>query len=414
MLSKILSVSIFAFILIMIDLYVYQAIKIVFEGASQSWWRVINVIFWGLTALSITALYYYNFGGMYFLGKYSRSFLIAGIFVNYLPKLFAVAFLFLDDGIRFGKWIATLFSNPTDISGAKGITRSEFLSKAALISTAIPMATFSFGIISGAYDYRVRRKTIVLPNLPKSFDGITLGQLSDIHSGSFYNKTAVQGGVEMLIREKPDIFLFTGDLVNNDSKEFNDYFDVFNKISAPLGSFSTLGNHDYGDYKRWPSVQAKKANLDLLKEAHKEMGWDLLMNENRSIKIGSDKISIIGIENWGTGRFPKHGKLDVATQGIESPVKILMSHDPSHWDAQIRPEFPDIDLTLAGHTHGLQMGVEIGSFRWSPIKWIYKQWADLYKENNQYIYVNRGFGFLGYPGRVGILPEITILELKSA
>jgi len=413
MLARMLSISAIAFILIMLDLYVYQAVKIVFEGASQVWWRVINGIFWGLTITSITALYYYNFGNEYFLGRFSRSFLIAVIFINYFPKLFAVLFLFVDDSIRFGKWVTSLFNSTQSLEG-KGISRSEFLSKAALISAAIPMATLGFGIISGAYDYRVRRKTILFPNLPKSFDGIKIGQLSDIHSGSFYNKKAVQRGVDLFMEEKPDIFLFTGDLVNNETKEFNEYFDVFKRISAPLGSFSTLGNHDYGDYKRWNSTQEKKLNLDLLKQAHKELGWNLLLNESTKVKVDGEEIALIGVENWGAGRFAKYGDLLSAYKGSEgSPFKILMSHDPSHWDAQIRPGFSDIDLTFAGHTHGMQMGVEIGNFRWSPVKYIYKQWADLYKENNQYLYVNRGFGFLGYPGRVGILPELTIIELKS-
>ncbi len=413
MLAKLISVSVVAFILIMLDLYVYQAVKIVFEGASQTWWKVINSVFWGFTALSLIGLYYYNFGDEYFFGRYSRSFLIAGIFIAYFPKLFAVLFLFLDDGIRFGKWMVSLF-NSTQPAGENGITRSEFLSKAALLSAAIPMATLSFGIISGAYDYRVRRKTIVIPNLPKSFDGIRIGQLSDIHSGSFYNKTAVQGGVDLLINEQPDLFLFTGDLVNNEATEFKEYFDVFNRIEAPLGSYSVLGNHDYGDYKRWNTIQDKKANFDLLKTAHQELGWDLLLNENRKITVDGDEIAIIGVENWGTGRFSKHGDLAQAAKGINAPVKLLMSHDPSHWDAQILPGYEDIDVTFAGHTHGMQMGVEIGNFRWSPAQFIYKQWADLYSKNNQHIYVNRGFGFIGYPGRIGILPEVTIIELKSA
>ncbi len=415
MLAKIFSVSVFAFILIIIDLYVYQAIKVVFTDIDPVWWKIINVVFWGLTSISIISIYYYNFGNLYFFGKYSRSFLVAGIFINYFPKIFALLFLFVDDSVRFGKWITSLFSSPAAGQPGEGISRSEFLAKGALISTAIPMATLTFGVISGAYDYRLRKKTIVLPNLPREFDGVTIGQLSDIHSGSFYNKTAVEGGVEMLMNEKPDIFFFTGDLVNNESGEFDDYFDVFKKITAPLGSYSTLGNHDYGDYSRWPSAEAKRANLDRLIVAHKEMGWDILLDENRKIKVGNEEIAILGVENWGAGRFAKYGNLKNTYTGSEdAPVKILLSHDPSHWDAQIRPEYPDIDLTLAGHTHGFQMGIEIGNFRWSPSKYIYKQWADLYQEGNQYIYVNRGFGFIGYPGRIGILPEVTIIELKSA
>ena len=308
-----------------------------------------------------------------------------------------------------------MFQGASNTSAAgTTITRSEFLSKAALVAGAIPASVMSFGMISGAYDYRVRKKQILLPNLPASFDGIRIAQLSDIHSGSFYNKTAVNGGIDMLLSEKPDIIFFTGDLVNNQSKEVKEYQDIFSRVKAPLGTFSILGNHDYGDYVSWSSQAAKHENLNQLVQTHKRMGWDILLNEHRYIEVDGDKIGIIGVENWGAGRFAKYGNLEKAANGVEAPVKILLSHDPSHWDAQIRPNQPDIDLTLSGHTHGFQFGVEIGNFRWSPSQWIYKQWADLYQEGNQYLYVNRGFGFLGYPGRVGILPEITILELKKA
>jgi predicted MPP superfamily phosphohydrolase len=272
----------------------------------------------------------------------------------------------------------------------------------------------SWGIISGAHDYRIRRKTIFLPNLPKSFDGITIGQVSDIHSGSFFNKTAVKGGVEMIMREKPDILFFTGDLVNNETAEVEEYFDVFNKLKAPLGVYSVTGNHDYGDYKNWDSKKEKTQNFKDLIQAHKLLGYDLLMNENRIIELGGEKLAILGNENWGAGRFAKYGDLDKAYQGSEeAAVKILLSHDPSHWDAQVRPKYSDIDLMLAGHTHGFQFGVEIGGFQWSPSQYAYKQWGGLYTQGKQHLYVNRGFGFLGYPGRVGMPPELTIITLKS-
>jgi predicted MPP superfamily phosphohydrolase len=251
--------------------------------------------------------------------------------------------------------------------------------------------------------------------LPKAFDGIRIAQLSDIHTGSFHNKQAVKNGVDLLIDEKPDMVFFTGDLVNNETKEVRDYIDVFSKVKAPLGVFSSTGNHDYGDYRNWSSPSAKQKNFEDLKKAHKNMGWDLLLNENRALRVDGDEISIIGVENWGAGRFSKYGDLKRAYEGAEeTPFKILLSHDPSHWDAQIRKEFKDIDLTLSGHTHGFQFGVEIGNLKWSPSQYIYKQWAGLYSEEDQYIYVNRGFGYIGYPGRIGILPEITILELQCA
>jgi predicted MPP superfamily phosphohydrolase len=275
------------------------------------------------------------------------------------------------------------------------------------------MVGMTYGIVSGAHDYRVRRQRLSFPNLPSSFDGLKIVQIADIHSGSFYNKTAVKGGVEIVLNEKPDVIFFTGDLVNEETREVNNYIHVFDKVKAPLGVFSTTGNHDYGDYRFWASVEAKEKNFKDLIEAHRLLGWDLLMNEHRFLEVDGERLAIIGIENWGTGRFPKYGKLDEAYKGTEdSPVKILLSHDPSHWDAQVRSEYSDIDLMLAGHTHGFQFGVEVGDFKWSPSQWMYKQWAGLYREGNQYLYVNRGYGYIGYPGRIGILPEITVIELK--
>jgi predicted MPP superfamily phosphohydrolase len=287
------------------------------------------------------------------------------------------------------------------------------LRKASIGAAAIPVAAMGFGIISGAHDYRVRKRTLTFPNLPKEFDGIRVAQVSDIHTGSFFSKTAVKGGVDMINDQKADIFFFTGDLVNNQSEEAKDYLEIFNKVKAPLGRFSIMGNHDYGDYYNWNSEAAKLKDVQNLHDMHRYMGWDILLNENRSIKADGAELAILGIENCGNGRFSKYVDLDKTYQGTEEkPFKILLSHDPSHWDAQVRPDYPDIDLTLSGHTHGFQFGIEIGDFKWSPSQYIYKQWADHYQEGNQHIYVNRGFGYLGYPGRIGILPEITVLELK--
>ena len=331
---------------------------------------------------------------------------------------FSVLFLFVDDFVRFLKWavykLSVLTKKEEVITTGRAITRSEFLSKAAIIAGSVPAATMGLGILSGAYDYRIHRKTIYLPDLPSAFDGMKIAQLSDIHSGSFFNKTAVKGGVDMLLKEKPDVVFFTGDLVNYDSKEIKGYAGVFEKVKAPLGVYSTLGNHDYGDYKEWPSKEAKKRNFQDLLQAHKEMGWDLLLNENRTLTVNNDKIGIIGVENWGKGRFPKHGNLAKAYQGMKDiPVKLLLSHDPSHWDKQVKPEFNDIDITFSGHTHGFQFGIEFGDFKWSPSQYFYDQWAGLYQDKNQYLYVNRGYGFIGYPGRIGMWPEITIIELKK-
>jgi uncharacterized protein len=338
------------------------------------------------------------------------------LFATYFSKLFGVFFLLIDDGQRLVRWVAKSFSKqPDNPLPGEVISRSQFLTNAALAATAIPFGAMAYGIISGAHDYRVKRIVVKLPNLPKSFEGIRIAQLSDIHSGSFFNKTAVKGGVEMVMKEKPDMIFFTGDLVNNEANEVKEYMDVFSKLRAPLGVYSVTGNHDYGDYKNWSSKEAKQQNFKDLMEAHKLLGFDLLMNENRFIEQGGEKLAILGIENWGNGRFSKYGKLDQAYSGTEeASTKILLSHDPSHWDAQVRKDYKGIDLMLSGHTHGFQFGVEIGGFKWSPSQYAYKQWAGLYQEGEQFLYVNRGFGYLGYPGRVGMPPELTILELKRA
>ena len=342
-----------------------------------------------------------------------RLFITTAFFITLIGKLIAAVFVLIDDGRRLVSWLSTFL--PSQPEEAPDISRSEFLSKSALIAGTVPIAVFSFGIISGAHDYRVRKRVITSPNVPKAFDGIRVAQISDIHTGSFFNKTAVAGGVDMLNAQKPDLVFFTGDLVNNQSDEAKPYLDIFSKVTAPLGVYSTMGNHDYGDYRSWSSPEAKQADIKQLHDMHRYMGWDILLNENRIVTQSGEKLAILGLENWGAGRFSKYGDLAKTYKGTEEvPFKILLSHDPSHWEAQVLPDFPDINLQLAGHTHGMQFGIEIGDFRWSPSKWVYKQWADMYQAGDQYLYVNRGYGFLGYPGRVGILPEITIIELKNS
>ncbi len=414
--SKVIVISVLALVLFVIDFYVYQAIEVASKDLSANARIIIKYAFWGLTGLSLAAIVIYNFGNPDWFEGNTRSLIISGVFVNYFSKMFAVLFIFTDDLVRLGKWVMQGFNNPEKESIAgEVIPRSEFLTKAALVAGAVPLVGMSYGIISGAHDYRFRRKSIVLPNLPKAFDGIRLVQISDIHSGSFFNKIAVKGGVDMLMKEKPDLVFFTGDLVNSQTDEVKDYISIFEKVKAPLGVYSVLGNHDYGDYRSWSSAGAKQANLADMHQAHKELGWDLLLNENRLVTVDGEDIGVLGVENWGAGRFAKYGKLNKAHQGVgDTPVKILLSHDPSHWDAQVRKEYADIDLMLAGHTHGFQFGVEIGGFKWSPAQYAYKQWAGLYQEGSQYLYVNRGYGYIGFPGRVGIPPEITVLELKSA
>jgi len=402
-----------------LDFYVFQAVKLLFSPNSP-WRRAVFSAYWGLAALAIGIYLFYHFGPRQLLPDRVRYIMLTVVFMHYFSKVFGIIPLLLDDLVRGVQWVLQKV-RPQDVAEvitgkeSEGITRSEFLAKTSLALVTVPFATMSFGILSGAHDYRVRRRQIHIAGLPKGLDGLRVAQLSDIHVGSFISKKAVRGGVEMLMQEKPDLFLFTGDLVNNKADEMRGWADVFSQIKAPLGQFSVMGNHDYGDYYRWENEAAKKQNHRDFLQLHKELGWDLMRDENRILNIQGEKLALIGPQNWGTGGFAQYGDLKKAYHGAEdADTRILLSHDPSHWDAQVRPDFPDIDLMLAGHTHGMQFGVDIPGFRWSPVQYRYKQWADLYEENGQFLYVNRGFGYIGYPGRIGILPEIAILELKRA
>ncbi len=402
---------------LVIDWYLWGAVKLLVSDSSETTRKVWTSIYWGLSIFTVGLLLVYNLTNIREAYPESRQFILFWIFAYFMSKLFGALFFLIGDIWRGFLWVWQKLSSGQAVAATgsgSGITRSEFVAKSALIASAVPIATMGFGIASGAHDYRIRHRRVVLPNLPKSFSGIKIAQLSDIHSGSFFNKTAVKGGVEMLMAEKPDLVFFTGDLVNNVAEEVKEYVPVFSKVKAPLGVYSTFGNHDYAEYTDLSEAGKQRSRNDL-KRAHKEMGWDLLWDENRLITQGSDTLAVLGVQNWGTGRWPKYGNLAKAYKGTEeAPVKLLLSHDPTHWDGQVRPQFGDIDVTFSGHTHGFQFGVEIGNWRWSPAQYMYKQWADLYQEGNQYLYVNRGFGYLGYPGRVGILPEITIMELVSS
>ncbi|MEX2235328.1 MAG: metallophosphoesterase [Cyclobacteriaceae bacterium] len=412
---RIMTFLFFIVFFLVIDFYLFQAVLSVSQDWSSVWRKVIRYGFWVPTILSIATLCWWMFADPYRFTSGMRNWILTGLFATYFSKIFGILFVFVDDIQRGVRWVASLFNTGGgETLPGKAIPRSEFLTKAALIATTIPFGAMAYGILSGAHDYRIRRVSLNLPNLPKSFDGIRIGHISDIHSGSFFNKTAVKGGVEMLMNEKPDLIFFTGDLVNNQATEVQDYIRIFDKIKAPLGVYSVTGNHDYGDYHNWSSREEKTSNFRDLIKAHELLGYKLLMNDHHIIKQGLDKIAILGNENWGGRGFSQYGKLAQAYEGTEeAQVKLLLSHDPSHWDAQVRTEFPDIDAMFAGHTHGFQFGIEIGGFKWSPSQYAYKQWSGLYQEGNQYLYVNRGFGYLGYPGRIGMPPELTIVELKT-
>lgn len=402
-----------------IDFYVFMGIRSLMQHSSVLSRKTVYIVYWCFSITVLATLAIYFFGNGQHWSRLAKSLLTGTQLFNFIPKLFLLVFILLDDIQRGVRWVVSKLTVITANAPALqdvNIPRSEFLIKTGIIVAAIPLVSVSYGMISGAHDYRVRKVKLPLKNLPSSFHGMTIAQLSDIHSGSFFRKKAVLGGVEMLLKEKPDLVFFTGDLVNEKADELKEYIDIFSKVKAPLGVFSTLGNHDYGEYVRWSSASAKAANLRDLKEAHRIMGWNLLNNQHHMLRQGSDRLAIVGVENWGAGAgWPKYGNLRQALAGTEeASARLLLSHDPSHWDAQIRPMFPEVDVTFSGHTHGFQFGIEIGDFKWSPVQYVYKQWAGLYKENDQMLYVNRGFGFLGFPGRIGMPPEITIFELVKA
>jgi predicted MPP superfamily phosphohydrolase len=400
-------------IMIMMDLYIFQVIRSLTQYAGPKVRLAVTIIYWlvAIAALAIMlAIPYLNEQNF---SRTARTYLFAILVGLFFSQLVASVFFLVDDIRRGITWVVhKVQPQPTGAAESEGISRSAFLSWLGIGLGGGLMATLVYGF-SNKYNYQVVRKKLVFSNLPEAFRGLRIIHISDIHAGSFTDKAAVIKGVQKIMKEKPDLILFTGDLVNDRATEMDDYMEVFSQLKAPLGVFSTLGNHDYGDYVAWESLSVKKSNLERLKEIHGELGWKLLMNENVSLEKNGEKIALIGIENWSAkGNFPKYGRLSEAYNGIAHvPFKILMSHDPSHWMAEVQAKYKDIDLMLAGHTHGMQFGVEVPGFRWSPVQYMYKQWAGLYENNNQKLYVNRGFGFIGYPGRVGILPEITLLEI---
>ncbi len=385
------------------------------SSASGRWKTVIYSGYWLISITAIVILLvmpYIHFDKQARMIRTSVFAIISGLI---FAKLIASLFFLIDDARRGIQWlvgkIAFSKTEGEDIQTSDGISRSIFLTWAGMAAGGGLFATLVYGF-GNKYKYRVKRIRLDYANLPASFKGLKIVHISDIHSGSFNNTEAVLKGVRKIMNEKPDLILFTGDLVNNVSTEMENYMDVFNQLKAPMGVYATLGNHDYGDYVKWDSPDKKLANLEQIKEIYVSLGWRLLMNEHIPLERGEDKIALIGVENWSAkARFPTYGNLKKAYDGAaEYPFKILMSHDPSHWRAEVIPTYRDIDLVLSGHTHGMQFGVEIPGFKWSPVQYVYKEWAGLYESGGQKLYVNRGFGFIGYPGRVGILPEITVLQ----
>lgn len=402
---------------LIIDLYCFQAIKTSFENSNSYIKNIIISLYWIIDIILIAIIL-----TLYFTGKIENSgnkifsSLFGLMIISLAPKLIILPFLLIEDIYRILSFIIqksiSFFSHSNGLIELNG--RRKVISQIGLGIASIPFFSLIYGVLKGKYNYKVHHVTLKFKDLPKSFDGFKITQLSDIHSGSFQDKVAVERGVKIANELHSDLIVFTGDLVNNKAEEMEDWIPTFKKLEAPHGKLSILGNHDYGDYASWDSLEEKSKNFDRLKEIHKEIGFDLLLNSSTIVNKGGDEISIIGVENWGLRGFHKYGDLDKSVQDTpNSKFKILLSHDPSHWETITLKHEKHIHLTLSGHTHGMQFGIEVPGFiKWSPIKYIYKQWAGAYKVKDKYLYINRGFGFLGYPGRVGIMPEITQITLK--
>lgn len=411
---------IFVAIMLLLDWYVFMAIKNVSQGASPKAKTVIYAAFWIVSALSaifIALMPYVNYDQWQ---RPVRTYIFAIIVGLFLAEFVAVIFFLIDDLRRLFIWIWTSLGTrnaPQEAINGDGINRSTFISWMGLAVGGTLFGSLLYGF-SNQYNYKIKKIQLAFDNLPTAFKGLKVLHISDIHSGSFMDKKAVQHGVDLINQQAADIILFTGDLVNDRALEMKDYLDVFSQLKAPMGVYSSLGNHDYGDYffgsnPIGEKLLAKEKNLEELKSVHAKMGWRLLLDEHVELEKGGEKIALIGVQNISAKiRFHSYGNMQKAYTGSEHlPFKILMSHDPSHWDKEVNTKYTDVDLTLSGHTHGMQFGINIPGFKFSPVKWVYKQWDGLYTEGKQKLYVNPGFGFIGYPGRVGILPEITVIEL---
>ena len=407
--------TIFALIfgLTLLDLYVFKGIKSLSRSLpSKTIATSIHYAFWGIniTFYIIWVTFFFRTQGNTGSVDYKPIFYAFGFFILlFVPKLIFIIFQLIGDGVD---WISS-FSQATPNKGEQ-LSRGTFITYVGATAALIPFIGIGWGMAVGRYRFTVHKKTLTFSNLPPAFSGLKIVQISDLHLGSFFNNfEKVTPGIQLINDLNPDIILFTGDLVNNYAYEAEPWIQLFSKLKATTGKYAIMGNHDYGDYVKWESKEKRQQNINRVIEIHKEMGFDTLLNENRVLEKGGEEISIIGVENWGLPPFPQYGNLTQAMKGSEKTnFKLLLSHDPSHWDEEVKNK-TNIDLTFSGHTHGMQFGVELGNIKWSPVKYKYPKWAGLYTEGKQHLYVNRGFGYIGFPGRVGIMPEITLIELKT-
>lgn len=405
----IIRILVLCLILVIIEFYAFQAFKTIIKT------RFILVSYQVVSAI-ILAFIIYSFTQFdRSIGQTSQTMRTMGlVLLIYLPKIILTLVLFGEDIFRIGMGSANYFvkyNNSVEFLAS----RRKFVSQIGLGIAAIPFLSLIYGVTIGKYNYRVIKQQIFFPDLPDAFDGFTITQISDVHSGSFDNPEKINYAIDLVNQQNSDMILFTGDIVNTDAKEMHPWIETFKKIKKhEYGKYSVLGNHDYGEYVPWPSEAAKVENFQAIKNLYGQIDFKLMLNEHTFIEKGTDKIALIGVENWGTN-FKKVGDINLASANLtKEDFKILMSHDPSHWDCEVQNHPKHFQLTLSGHTHGFQFGIEIpGVIKWSPIQYVYKQWAGLYENMGRYIYVNRGFGFHAYSGRVGIMPEITVLELKK-
>ena len=405
----ILRILILCLVFIIIELYAFQGLKTLIK---IKWILVSYQII--STLLLIFILYSFTQFDRS-VGQTKQTMLTVGlVLLIYVPKMILMLVLFSEDIFRIGSGSVNYFLKDNDTVDFLA-SRRKFVSQIGIGLAAVPFLSLIYGVAFGKYNYKVIRQRVFFPDLPDAFDGFTITQISDVHSGSFDNPEKINYAIDLVNEQNSDMILFTGDIVNTDAKEMHPWINTFNRIKKhKYGKYSVLGNHDYGEYVTWPSEAAKEANFQAIKDLHGQIDFKLLLNENTFIEKGADKIAVIGVENWGNN-FKKAGDINLASANLtKEDFKILMSHDPSHWDQVVQHHEKHFHLTLSGHTHGFQFGIEIpGVIKWSPVQYVYKQWAGLYENLGRYVYVNRGFGFHAYSGRVGIMPEITVIELKK-
>jgi predicted MPP superfamily phosphohydrolase len=407
--------ALFFIALLVFDVYGFEALKTAF---GRPLW--LRILYWS-TSAAVLGLMVYNFVRFHPQGgpHGGIQLMIGALILFYVPKMILGSVLLLEDVYRVGKWmvdfgLATFGPSQEQPDPVLLASRRAFISRTAWVLAAVPFVGVLHGIWKGRFNYRVIKETLTFKDLPEAFDGFKIVQVSDIHAGSLDHPEKIAYGVDLANAQDPDILVFTGDLVNNLASEAEDWKETFGRFQAKQGRFSIYGNHDYGDYVPWESPEAKAANLTRLAEIHGEMGFTLLRNEHVVLERNGERLVLAGVENYGKPPFKQYGNLNQALKGVQpSDFTVLLSHDPSHFDLEVKQHPQPIALTLSGHTHGMQFGIEIpGWIKWSPVKFMYPKWAGLYEENRRYLYVNRGFGYIAFPGRVGMWPEVTVLELK--